>query len=232
MREARYKVKNWEHFQHFKDRRPPWIKLYREVLEQRDIALLSDRNFRVLVGLWLLASEDREMDGSLPPVEDIAFRLRISKADTIKALDGLSDFLICDDINMISGRYQDDAPETETETEKKTEKEADAFSFNKCSTSVAFDTFWSAYGKKVSKGQAQRAFDRAIKKAALETMLTAIEAQRNTDKWRNGYQENPATWLNGEGWENDPTAMMDKSQSKAATPQQTKSYYIPESERT
>jgi len=208
MREARYKVKNWEHFQHFKDRRPPWIKLYREVLEQRDIALLSDRNFRVLVGLWLLASEDREMDGSLPPVEDIAFRLRISKADTIKALDGLSDFLICDDINMISGRYQDDAPETETETEKKTEKETDALSFNKCSTSVDFDMFWKAYPRKVAKKDAARAFAKAKDRPPIDDLIAEVELQCKSEEWRKDggrYIPHPATWLNRGGWEDEVT---------------------------
>jgi len=75
-----YKIRNYKRFQHFKDRRPPWIKLHREILEQRDISLISDRSFRVLINLWLLASEDVEKEGNLPPVEDMAFRLRMKKA--------------------------------------------------------------------------------------------------------------------------------------------------------
>ena len=67
------KIKNWSKFQHFKDRRPPWVKLHRDILEQRDITMISDCAFRVLVGLWLLASEDEEMQGGLPDVDDISF---------------------------------------------------------------------------------------------------------------------------------------------------------------
>jgi hypothetical protein len=111
------KIRNWNQFQHFKDRCPPWIKLHRNILDQRDINLISDRSFRVLVGLWLLASEDRRMEGNLPPVEDIAFRLRMDKSVTIKALQELRNFLDQHDINAISTRYQLDDPETETETE-------------------------------------------------------------------------------------------------------------------
>mgnify|MGYP000893694373 CR=1 FL=1 len=123
-----YRVKNWAKFQHFKNRRPPWIKLYRDILERRDINVISDRCFRVLVGLWLLASESREQDGTLPPVEDIAFRLRLSKDDVLQAISQLSDFLDGDDIKAISKRYQDDPPETETEieTERERETEGDA----------------------------------------------------------------------------------------------------------
>jgi hypothetical protein len=121
------RVKNWQKFQHFKDRRPPWIKLYREILEQRDISLISDCSFRILVGCWLLASEDETQQGVLPSIEDIAFRLRIDKAKIIKALPELEPWLYQDDINPISPRYQLGPPETETETETDKEK-AIAFS--------------------------------------------------------------------------------------------------------
>lgn len=112
------KIKNWDKFQHFKDRRPPWIKLHREILDQRDINLLSDRSFRVLVGLWLLASEDRDKQGGLPSIDDIAFRLRIDKDKIINSLKELDSYLIHDDIKEISEQYQSVPPEEETEAYK------------------------------------------------------------------------------------------------------------------
>jgi hypothetical protein len=122
------KIKNWHEFQHFKDRCPPWIKLHRSILEQRDISVISDCSFRVLVMLWLLASEDKDKSGTLPSIDDISFRTRIPKYIIIKSLEELKPFLILDDITVISERYQSDAPETETETEKKREKETDILS--------------------------------------------------------------------------------------------------------
>ncbi len=119
------KIKNWNEFQHFKDRNPPWIKLYRENLYRRDIMSLSDRNFKILVCLWMLASEDKNKDGNLPEIADIAYKLRLSENDINKALKDLQPFLDCDDIDLISCGYQHDAPETETETE--TEKRQKAF---------------------------------------------------------------------------------------------------------
>lgn len=112
------RIKNWKKFQHFKDRRPPWIKLHREILEHRDIHIISDNSFRVLVGLWLLASEDETLQGILPSIEDITFRLRINKPKLEKVLHELDGFLVHDDITAISSRYQDGPPETEAETEK------------------------------------------------------------------------------------------------------------------
>jgi len=117
------RIKNWTKFQHFKNRRPPWIKLHREILDQRDINMISDCSFRVLVGLWLLASEDPEMNGTLPSMEDIQFRLRIDKSKLLKALKELGKFLDHDDITVISDRYHDGPPETETETETEGETE-------------------------------------------------------------------------------------------------------------
>jgi hypothetical protein len=116
-----YRVKDWTKFQHFKDRRPPWIKLYRDILDNRDIAMISDRCFRVLVGCWLLASEDKTREGLLPCAEDIAFRLRIEKTSVIECLDALCDFLYQDDINQASPCLQVGPSETETESERERE---------------------------------------------------------------------------------------------------------------
>lgn len=101
-------IKNWEEFQHFKDRNPPWIKLYKTLLERRDIAMISDCNFRVLIGLWLLASEDDTREGMLPEIADIAFRLRKSEDEINQSIQELREFLIFSDDAMISTRYQDD----------------------------------------------------------------------------------------------------------------------------
>ena len=113
------RIKNWTQHQHFKDRNPPWIKLHREILDRRDISVISDRSFRTLISLWLLASEDKQLVGNLPSIEDIAFRLRTSIDNIIKDLQELKDFLIDCDITTISERYQNESPETETETEER-----------------------------------------------------------------------------------------------------------------
>ncbi len=117
------KIKNWKKFQHFKDRSPPWIKLHRNILDKSTVMTLSDRNFKMLVCLWLLASEDKTLNGTLPSVEDILYRLRPIKKDyLLSRLRDLDNFLIQDDIIVTSGGYCSDIPETETETETETEK--------------------------------------------------------------------------------------------------------------
>ena len=114
------RIKNWSQFQHFKDRRPPWIKLYRDILDDIEWHELDPKSAKVLVMLWLIASES---DGVLPDVKKLAFRLRMTEKDTEASLSKLSHWMDQGDINLISGRHQDDLPETEAEAEKKTEAE-------------------------------------------------------------------------------------------------------------
>lgn len=114
------KIKDWNKFQHFKDRKPPWIKLYRDLLDDVEWHELDPKAAKVMVMLWLIASEDF---GELPSIKKLAFRLRMSEKDVESHCSKLSHWLICDDINAISEQYRCDAPETEGETETKKEVE-------------------------------------------------------------------------------------------------------------
>jgi hypothetical protein len=70
--------------------------------------------------LWLIASED---DGNIPTAKQLAFRLRMTEKETEVCISKLSHWLEQGDNEVISTRYQDDAPETERETEKEIETE-------------------------------------------------------------------------------------------------------------
>ena len=105
------KVKNWDEFQHFKDRTPPWIKLYRYVLDDPEWHELSGDDAKTLVMLWLIASEDKTMTGTLPNAKTLAFRLRTTEVKINQTLTKLKHWLFLDDINMISECNQHDAPE-------------------------------------------------------------------------------------------------------------------------
>lgn len=117
-----YKVKDWNKFQHFKDRKPPWIKLYRDILDDMEWHELDPVAAKALVAIWLIASEN---DGKLPEVKKLAFRLRVSEKQAISIVSQLSHWLLQDDITMISDGYQSDSleKERETEIEKETERE-------------------------------------------------------------------------------------------------------------
>lgn len=54
--EGYIRVKNFEQFQHYKDRNPPWIKLYISLLDDYDFIKLSPENRYKTVAFFLLAS--------------------------------------------------------------------------------------------------------------------------------------------------------------------------------
>lgn len=71
----------------------------------------------------------------------------------------------------------------------------------------AFDRFWAAYPRKKSKGQARKAFTKLKpNEQLLEAILASLERAKTSEDWRKDggrFIPYPATWLNGEGWEDD-----------------------------
>lgn len=53
---ATFHVKNFDRFQHYKDRSPPWIKLYNELLDDYEFSRLPDASKWHLIAIWMLAS--------------------------------------------------------------------------------------------------------------------------------------------------------------------------------
>lgn len=71
----------------------------------------------------------------------------------------------------------------------------------------SFDQFWAAYPRKVAKGAARKAFQRAMSLTTLETILEALTWQRTQPQWMKDGGEfipYPASWLNAERWADEP----------------------------
>jgi len=49
-------IKNWDKFQHYKDRNPPWVKLYHSLLDDYDYGCLQDDSKLLLMSFYMLAS--------------------------------------------------------------------------------------------------------------------------------------------------------------------------------
>lgn len=198
------RIKNWAQFQHFKDRRPPWVKLYRDLLDDMEWHELDAKAAKALVMFWLIASE---ADGELPDTKKLAFRLRMSEKECLDVISKLSHWLEHDDINAISTRYQvapvaDVSDHQETETEKSRDREA------------AFDSFWQEYPNHTAKANALKAWGKVPAELHPEVM-TAVALQKRSPAWtKDGGQFVPhaATWLNGKRWE-DQIATAGRSQT-------------------
>jgi hypothetical protein len=114
--------KNWAEFQHYKDRKPSWIKLHRDILDNFDYHCLPLASKALAPCLWLLASE---YDGGHVPADWrlIAFRLRMTEQEVIDAVTPLisSGFFVASE--PLADCKQDACLEKEKEKEKEREKE-------------------------------------------------------------------------------------------------------------
>lgn len=119
--------KNWRDFQHYKDRNPPWIRLHRGLLDNKDFQRLPVASRALAPMLWLIASES--VDGVInADPDDLAFRLRTTEKEISVALRPLLEkgfFLPVQDASTpLAGRLQSAVPETEAETETSQRPEA------------------------------------------------------------------------------------------------------------
>lgn len=67
-----------------------------------------------------------------------------------------------------------------------------------------FLDFWEAYPNKVGKTACWRKWKTLNgNRPNIETILSAIKNQRESQKWKSGYIPNPLTWLNQGRWEDE-----------------------------
>ena len=200
--------KNWAVFQHYKDRCPPWIKLHRDLLTDREYMRLPIASKALAPLLWLLASESKtgQFDAS---VDELCFRLHLTEQEVVAGLKPLIDKgFFLDASGVLADCKQLAIPETETERETETPKPPRGSVSQEVES--LFKKFWDFYPKKVGKDAALKAFaKRKPDEQLLLLMLKAVAKQKTTPGWqKDGGQfiPNPATWLNQGRWQDQVDA--------------------------
>jgi len=108
-------VRNWDKFQHYKKRNPPWVKLHFDMLASRDWVVLDDKSRVLAIACMLVASRN---GGKVP--KDPAYLQRVAY------LHGEPDFtplIECGFLAPCKQMLADARPETEAEAETETEGE-------------------------------------------------------------------------------------------------------------
>jgi hypothetical protein len=114
------KPKGWDEFQHYKNRRPAWIKLHHKLLDNADFHALKGEDAKYLVLIWLIASEEF---GEVPPLAELAFRLRISEKQCEQLASRLQAWFENPASKTLASCKQVASPEEEREKEGEEEKE-------------------------------------------------------------------------------------------------------------
>lgn len=117
-----FSVKGFDTFQHYKDRTPPWIKLYNDLLDDYEFSLLPDASKMHLVAIWLLAS--RYKNRIRADAGWIAKRISATEAVDLAALEQAG-FIIPEQgcSILLAGCKQSAIPEREGEGETEVERE-------------------------------------------------------------------------------------------------------------
>ena len=117
------KIVDWSKYQSYKDRRPPWIRFHRTMLDNYEYQLMSADSRALLPMLWLLACEDEDPKSGLIQLEikAISFRLRQPEKIINKCIDELQGADFIERIQSVTKPLRECnetvPPETETETE-------------------------------------------------------------------------------------------------------------------
>jgi hypothetical protein len=215
----RYRIKNWDKYQHYKTRNPPWIKLHCEIITSEDWVMLDDQSRVLAIACMLMASKDD--DGHIPDNPSYIQRVCYlhNKPDFTPLLE--SGFLQVVDIiepraskksnplarNAKCLQTQKDArPETETETEGEAKTETETKHPSPAGLE-GFEEFWKAYPRKVGIEAARKAWKKLKpSKATRVAIMGALSVQRMCHDWtkENGqFIPHPTTWLNQGRWEDE-----------------------------
>lgn len=124
MAKAVFHVRNWDKFQHYRDRTPPWIKLATDTFQNYEFSCLHDASKLLALCIWTLAA--RSMDGSVPA--DFEWIKRQGNLSDFVGIDNLKELIdsgfLLDASSVLASCYPSRARgEAETEAEGETEAE-------------------------------------------------------------------------------------------------------------
>jgi hypothetical protein len=74
-----------------------------------------------------------------------------------------------------------------------------------------FNQFWETYPRKVGKGKARQAFEKALEKTDIDTILAGVQAYVHHEGYNDmEFIAHPTSWLNGERWDDEYETPMRK----------------------
>ncbi len=208
---AMLKINNWSSHQSYKDRRPPWIRFHKTMLDNYEFHSMSVNARALLPMFWLLASEDDDPTSGM--IQDnykkIAFRLRCAEKEIISAVMECMEagFLqVIEKQSCIDSVHESLRDSTQTVTSE-TETETETYREEAEKNIGDFENFWILYGKIGNKQNALKAFNR-IKGVDYETIIRGLSKYQEYCRALNQEQrfiKHASSWLNARGWEDEYT---------------------------
>lgn len=190
-----YKIKNWQRYQHYRHRCPPWIKLHYELLTSADWVSLDDAGRVLAIACMLLASRNNgKVSGNPGYVKRVCY---LNSEPDFRPL------LAC-------GFLEPDGAEPKPEPMPTQEPELQESEPQEPKAQVipaGFAAFWQVYPRKVGKQAVLRAWLRVKRSPSWpgdDVVMQALAKQKKSEQWlKDGGQfiPMPLTWLNQGRWD-------------------------------
>ena len=118
------RVVNWEHYQHYKNRNPPWIKLYTRLIDgdSREFGRLKDEEKWQFLAILMLAS--RQQNAIPFDLDWISERLRLRSKLNLKALEATGMIEVAEVASIALADCKQDAIPEESREEKRERQSA------------------------------------------------------------------------------------------------------------
>jgi len=115
------RIVNWEKFQHYKDRNPPWVKLHRELLTSQTWVSLDDAGRVLAIACMLLAAAtDNKIPADPSYIRRVAYLNQLPDLSALLAtgfVESIDSGAASTVLANASALHPNARPETETEEE-------------------------------------------------------------------------------------------------------------------
>lgn len=196
-----YRIKNWQEFQHYGDKRtPPWIKLHYEILTSETWIMIDDASKLLAIVCMLLASRNRgEVKGSAAYIQKVG---NLNRLPNFKPLIDIGFLIPLDDASNMQAL----APESSSLSSSLSLSKG-GVGESENGSHDDFTEFWQQFPRQRigSRPAAHKSWQKTIQGGEITpaTLLSVVLAYGSSDEVRRGYAKGCAAWLNAECWRND-----------------------------
>lgn len=223
----RLKAHNWDEYQNYSNRRPPWIKVHADVLNNPKIMTLDLASIGLLMLAWLLCSQSDQNGSFECDLDEISFKLRRTiTLDSFKPL--LDKGLLTLTGEDASACLQELADACQRRGEERRDQRRDQRDKLICPIEPDlpgveepvkmpnhaileilendFKEWYGIYPRKLDPKKALKAYIAARRAGATKAEIIAgLKAQLPELLAREKqYVKHPTSWLNAGAWKNEP----------------------------
>ena len=197
-------LRNWEHYQHYKDRNPPWIKLYNSLLDEYQFGILPDETKWHVVASTLLASRTNNRIPADP--KWIAAKIGATKPVSVDLLLASGMFEQIQEDNPASAVVAQDASKTLDQRQSRAEREEEGEG-EQSKTRELFDSWWEQFPRqrRGSKQSALKSWKRMVAAGTdPQLIINGLAPYLTSKDVAEGFACAGDVWLNKERWNDQP----------------------------